>query len=94
MHEKSQADTLDIWSVVLLSQVSRLNKLSHNYLYQDPHTCRLSVSLFFLMPEFKGQKKLRLTKERLTEELIETKNSEETSPTKRRSNREIDRRRD
>jgi len=49
--------------------------------------------LFFLMPEFKGQKKLRLTKERLTEELIETKNSEETSPTKRRSNREIDRRR-
>ena len=45
------------------------NKLSHNCLYQEPHTCRLFVSLFCLMPESKGQKKLRLTKERLTNEL-------------------------
>ncbi len=69
MHEESfEADTLDLVHRILFT-VSRPNKLSHNCLSQDLYTCRLLVSLFCHMPETPGQKKLRLTKERLTNEL-------------------------
>ena len=60
-----------LWIFVhrILFKVSRPNKLSHNCLLQEPRSCCLSCVFVCLMPESKGQKKLRLTKERLTREL-------------------------
>jgi hypothetical protein len=70
MHEESfEADTLDLVHRILF-KISQPNKLSHNCLSQDPLTCRLFfVFRVWSMVESPGQKKLRLTKERLTSEL-------------------------
>ena len=49
MHEESfEADTLDLVHRILF-KVSRPNKLSHNCLSQDPHTCRLFFVFFVLV---------------------------------------------
>jgi hypothetical protein len=49
MHEESfEADTLDLVHRILF-KVSRPTKLSHNCLSQDPHTCRLSCVLGFVL---------------------------------------------
>ena len=68
MHEKYSADRSDLWIVLSLESGLSTNKLSHNCLSQDLHVSSLCL-WFCPMPESPGQKKLRLTKERLTNEL-------------------------
>ena len=69
MHEGSfEADTLDLVHRILF-MVSRPNKLSHNCLYQELDTCAYLCVQSCLMPETAGQRKLRLTTERLVSEL-------------------------
>ena len=69
MHEESfEADTLDLVHRILF-KISQPNKLSHNCLCQEPHTCVSLCVWSCLMSETVGRRKLRLTKARLVREL-------------------------
>ncbi len=71
MHEKSSADSSDLWIVLFVESGLSTNKLSHNCLYQDLSICLSLLAQMEETPESPGQKKLRLTKDRLERELRE-----------------------
>jgi hypothetical protein len=69
MHEKTLADSLDLWFVLSLESGLSTTKLPHSCLSQDLIIC-MSLAVFAeCMVESPGEKKLRLTKQRQTREL-------------------------
>ena len=66
-------------------------KLSHNCLFRDLLTCvRNFVFLFVLMPETPGQRRLRLTKLRLTTELRQRTENRVSELREQSGNRDTD----